>query len=179
MMPLFVSLSLLSPAKPPAVGELAPAFDVRTLDRKSVRLAPLLKEGPVVLVMLRGFPGYQCPLCTRQVGELFSSAHEFAKQKATVVLVYPGPAPDLEKRAGEFVAGQDIPDGFRFTTDPDFAFTKSYGLRWDAPGETAYPSTFVIAPDGRIAYAKVSHSHGDRALTKDVLAALRKMPIRG
>ncbi|RYG48210.1 AhpC/TSA family protein [bacterium] len=164
----------MGPSEPPKVGDKAPAFDVRTLDRKPVRLVPLLKQGPVVLVMLRGFPGYQCPLCTRQVGELFAKAEEFAKRKATVVLVYPGPSAELERRAGEFVAGKDIPAGFRFTIDPDYAFTKIYGLRWDADGETAYPSTFVIGRDGRIAYAKVSRSHGDRAPVKEILAALQK-----
>ncbi|RYG38445.1 peroxiredoxin family protein [bacterium] len=181
-MALFLTTLILAtspePTKPPAVGDKAPAFDVRTLDRKQVRLAPLLKQGPVVLVMLRGFPGYQCPICTRQVGELFAQSEEFAKRKATVVLVYPGPSAELEKRAGEFVSGKEIPASFRFTIDPDFEFAKSYGLRWDANGETAYPSTFVVGLDGRVTYAKISQSHGDRAPIKAVLAALEKTAPR-
>jgi peroxiredoxin len=157
---------------PPTVGEKARAFDVRTLDDKSVRLAPLLKRGPVVLVVLRGYPGYQCPFCTKQVGELIAKSDEFARRKASVVLVYPGPSAGLKGYAGEFVAGKDVPKDFRFTLDPDYRFTQSYGLRWDAPQETAYPSTFVIARDGRVRYAKISRGHGDRAPLGDVLAAL-------
>ena len=177
LLPLYASLALRqSPAAPPAVGEKAPAFDVRSLDDKAVRLAPLLKGGPVVLVVLRGYPGYQCPFCTRQVGELFVKAEEFKKRKATVVLVYPGPAEDLKRYANEFVSGKEIPSNYRYTLDPGFGFTKSYGLRWDAPNETAYPSTFVIGRNGRVAYAKVSRGHGDRAPVADVLSALDKLP---
>lgn len=165
-----------SPPAPPSLGGKASAFDVRTLDEKALHLAPLLKRGPVVLVVLRGYPGYQCPFCTKQVGELILKGDEFAKRKATVVLVYPGPAEGLKGRAGEFVVGKDLPKGFRFAVDPGYRFTESYGLRWNAPNETAYPSTFVIGRDGRVAYAKVSRAHGDRAPVADVLAALDKLP---
>jgi len=154
---------------------MAPPFDVRTLDNKPVRLIELRKRGPVVLVVLRGYPGYQCPFCTRQVAEFFGTAGNFEKRKATVVMVYPGPSESLKKYGQEFLAGQEIPKAFRFALDPDFRFTESYGLRWKAESETAYPSTFVIDRDGRIAYAKISHSHGDRAPVADVIAALDKL----
>ena len=45
---------------------------------------------PVVLVVLRDFPGHQCPLCNRQVAEFTSHASEFVG--ASVLMVYPGPA---------------------------------------------------------------------------------------
>lgn len=154
------------------MGEKARAIDVKTLDDKMVRLAPLLRRGPVVLFVLRGYPGYQCPFCTKQVGELVQNADQFSKRHASVVLVYPGPSDNLKKYAGEFVAGKDIPASFRFAIDPDYGFTNRYGLRWDAPQETAYPSTFVIGRDGSIAYAKVSHEHGDRAPLPEILTAL-------
>lgn len=47
-------------------------------------------KGPVVLVVLRGFPGYQCSFCNCQVEEFTSHASEFAG--ASVLMVYPGPA---------------------------------------------------------------------------------------
>lgn len=161
---------------PPAVGEKAPPFEVRTYDDKPVRLASLVKQGPVVLVVLRGYPGYQCPFCTMQVGELLGRAEDFGKRKATVVMVYPGPSENLKKYAGEFVAGKEIPRNFRFALDPGFKFVDSYKLRWDAAGETAYPSTFVIGRDVRIGYAKISRGHGDRAPIGEVLNALDKLP---
>lgn len=158
--------------KPPAVGEVAKDFDLPALGGDAVKLSKLTDAGPVVLVVLRGYPGYQCPLCTRQVGEFLGKADEFKAAGATVVLVYPGPAEKLKERAGEFVRGKDYPDHFRLVLDPDYTFTTAYGLRWDARNETAYPSTFVLDGKRGVRFAKVSRSHGDRAKAADVLKAL-------
>jgi peroxiredoxin len=54
-------------------------------------------------------------------------------------------------------------------TDPDYTVTNLYGLRWDAPHETAYPSTFVLDKKGMIVFEKISHSHGDRLSAQDAL----------
>ena len=50
--------------------------------------------------------------------------------------------------------------------------TNLYGLRWDAPHETAYPSTFILDKKGIIVFEKVSHSHGDRLSAQDALEHL-------
>ena len=50
------------PAAPPAVGEKARDFSLTDLDGKQVTLTGLTKTGPVVLVVLRGWPGYQLSL---------------------------------------------------------------------------------------------------------------------
>jgi len=156
----------------PKVGEKAPDFKIQALDDSQVKLSAALKKGPVVLVVLRGFPGYQCPICTVQVGGLIKNAAKFEERKAQVILVYPGPAEGLKAHANEFVTGKDMPKSFQLTLDPDYALLKKYDLRWDAPNETSYPSTFVIDKKGKIVYAKVSHSHGDRAKLEDILKAL-------
>jgi hypothetical protein len=54
-------------------------------------------------------------------------------------------------------------------------FTRTYGLRWDAPNETAYPSTFVLDGRGNITFARTSQSHGDRVPVADVLEALAQI----
>jgi thioredoxin-dependent peroxiredoxin len=156
----------------PKVGDTAADFTLKTPGGESVRLATLREKGPVVLVVLRGWPGYQCPICTRQVGELIGKASEIGESKAQVVLVYPGPAKGLEEHAEEFAPGRALPKSFHFVVDPDYEFTKAYDLRWEAPKETAYPSTFVVDTGGRISFAKISRSHGDRAKVGDVLKAL-------
>jgi peroxiredoxin len=156
----------------PKVGDTAADFTLKTPGGESVRLATLREKGPVVLVVLRGWPGYQCPICTKQVGELIGKSSEIGESKAQVVLVYPGPAKGLEEHAEEFARGKALPKSFHFLVDPDYEFTKAYDLRWDAPKETAYPSTFVVDAGGRITFAKISRSHGDRAKVGDVLEAL-------
>ncbi|RYX85545.1 peroxiredoxin family protein [bacterium] len=158
--------------QPPKVGEIAPDFELKAIDGTKVKLSEQTTKGPVVLIELRGFPGYQCPICTAQVGQLINKAQEFSKAKAQVILVYPGPAEGLKDRAGEFVRGKDMPANFYLLLDPDFAVTNKYGLRWDAQNETSYPSTFVLDNTRKVLFAKVSHSHGDRASTEEILAAL-------
>ena len=178
VIPLLVIIGSQTAPLPPKVGDVAPSLNLHTLGKEVVNLAPLLKKGPVVLVVLRGYPGYQCPFCTRQVNELLNKSDEFAKRKASVVLVYPGPADGLAKYAGDFVSGKDIPSHFRFTLDPDYGFALRYNLRWNAPHETAFPSTFVIGTDGRVSYEKISHSHADRAPISEVLGALDKFSMK-
>jgi peroxiredoxin len=175
LLPLLASLAAVQ-ALPPSVGSKAPDFALRTLDSKTVRLAPLLKQGPVVLVVLRGYPGYQCPFCTQQVGELIQKSEDFEKRSARLVFVYPGPTEGLAKYAGDFVTGKDMPKNYSFTVDPGYRLIQSYGLRWEAPNETAYPSSFVIARNGRVTYAKVSREHGDRAPVAELIDAVSKLP---
>ena len=167
-----LTLATAALAAPPQVGEKAPAFTLNDLQGNKMTLASQVKKGAVVLVMLRGFPGYQCPICNAQVGSFISRAKDFGK--TTVIMVYPGPADGLKQHADEFVSGKNLPANFHLMLDPDFTFTKSYDLRWDAPGETSYPSTFVIDRKDVIRFAKVSHSHGDRAKVEEVLKALGK-----
>ena len=163
-----------APATPatPAVGDIAPEFELTSLNGDQIKLSDTLAQGPVVLVMLRGYPGYQCPICTAQVGAMINKAQQLADKGAQVLLVYPGPADGLKAHAAEFVQGKDIPANFNLLLDPDYTFTNLYNLRWDAKNETSYPSTFVLSEDGEVLFAKVSREHGDRAKIADVLAAL-------
>ena len=157
---------------PPKVGERAEGFKLKGVDGKPVDLEKLAKRGPVVVAVLRGYPGYQCPACTRQVAQYQDHAEEFAERKASVVLVYPGPAKDLGKRAEEFLKGTELPKPLVLALDPDYKFTNAYGLRWDALNETAFPSTFVMDADRDVVFARVSKEHGKRVDVKDVLKAL-------
>jgi peroxiredoxin len=159
--------------KPPAVGEAAPDFELTALDGEKVKLSALTRQGPVVLAVLRGYPGYQCPACNAQVGDFLARAKAFAAAKASVVIVYPGESQGLTEHAQEFVRGKSLPDNFYLATDPDYSLTNKYGLRWDAKGETAYPSTLLIGTDGKVRYSKISKTHGDRAKATSVLEALK------
>lgn len=172
---LVLATAALGQGKPPDVGDEAPDFALKNLDGKEVRLSELRKAGPVVLVVLRGFPGYQCPICNVQVGEILAQAKRFEEAKAQIVFVYPGPAEKLGERAREFVGTRSLPAGVQFLIDPDYTFTSAYALRWDKPRETAYPSTFVIDAKGVVRYALVSMTHGGRAKAATVLEALGKL----
>jgi peroxiredoxin Q/BCP len=159
----------------PKVGDAAPAIELKTLDDQAVSLAELRKTGPVVVLFLRGYPGYQCPLCTRQVGEFLKSADAFKDAGTTVLMIYPGPADGLKAHAEEFLKNKPLPPHFKLATDPDYTATNAWELRWDAKNETAYPSTFVVDNGGLIRFAKVSTEHGDRSDPSQVLDAIKTL----
>jgi peroxiredoxin Q/BCP len=165
-------LESAEPGLPPAVGDQAPDFKLNTLDHESVELSKLRQSGPVVLIVLRGYPGYQCPVCNTQVGQFLAGATKLAAANANVVLVYPGDADGLQKHASEFIRGKTLPVNVFLALDPDFKFTLPYQLRWNAKNETAYPATFVVDSDGKVRFAKVSKTHGGRASLDEVLKAL-------
>ena len=157
------------------VGDTAPDFTLKTLDDQTVRLAELAAKGNVVLVVLRGWPGYQCPICDRQVQDFIASEAGFAEAKAQLVFVYPGPAADLKAHAEEFKSwkGKQWPKEFLYVLDPDYTLVNAYGLRWDAPKETAYPSTFVLDQKGVVQFARISRGHGGRTRAAEVLEAVK------
>jgi thioredoxin-dependent peroxiredoxin len=163
----------MAAAQTPAVGAKAPDFTLQTPTGGSVTLAKERAKGTTVLVVLRGFPGYQCPYCAKQVHDFVEHSADFAARKANVMLVYPGPPADLDQHAKEFLAKQtDLPPNIKLVIDPDYKMTNLYGLRWDAPHETAYPSTFILDANGTILFEKISRSHGDRTSADDILAQL-------
>ncbi len=157
-------------AQTPAVGAKAPDFTLSTPVGKPVSLASETGRGDLVLVVLRGFPGYQCPYCQKQVHDITDHAQEFAAKGAQVLLVYPGPPAELDAHAKEFLARQaSLPPNVTLVVDPDYKMTNLYGLRWEGEHETAYPSTFILDKAGKVQYEKISHSHGDRTTAEEIL----------
>lgn len=157
-------------AQAPAVGAKAPDFTLSTPSGKAVTMSSEQRGQGLVLVVLRGYPGYQCPYCVRQVRDFVEHASDFAAKNTRVLLVYPGPPADLDQHAKEFLEKQaDLPANIVLVTDPDYKVTNLYGLRWDAPHETAYPSTFILDKKGFVVFEKISRGHGDRLSAKDAL----------
>jgi peroxiredoxin len=124
--------------------------------------------------VLRGYPGYQCPYCNRQVQDFIQKSQAFADAGVRVLMVYPGPPQDLGAKANEFLAGKKLPDNIDLVLDPGYEFTTLYGPRWDAPHETAYPSTFLIDQKGVIFFSKIVKEHGGRTTAAEILDALPK-----
>jgi thioredoxin-dependent peroxiredoxin len=161
---------------PPKIGDKAPDFALKTMDDQVVHLSDLTTKGNVVLIVLRGWPGYQCPLCTKQVHDYVASASGFAEAKARVIMVYPGPADDLKAHAKEFLEDKQWPKDFVYVIDPDFSMVNAYGVRWKAQGETSYPSTFVLDRKRMVRFVKIGHSHGDRTKADNILKEVKQMP---
>ena len=177
MMSMF-SDAATTEVKRPEVGEKAPDFDLPIVGSKEddyVQLEDEVEQGAVVVVLLRGYPGYQCPLCSRQVGALINRARALSEVAHRVILVYPGEPNLLERHADEFIGSRAVPDPLVLVRDPGMKMVADWGLRWDAPRETAYPATFVIKKNGRIAWSKISDSHAGRTTADEIITQLRKL----
>lgn len=153
----------------PAVGDQAPTLTLNSVAGEPIDLAETFASGRTVLVVLRGYPGYQCGICSRLANGFVQAAPQFAAAGVKVVMVYPGAGNGLGEKADEFLGGETLPEPLTMVLDPDFQLVNAYGIRWDAPNETAYPSTFVVAEGGQIEWAKISKTHGGRAGAKQVL----------
>jgi peroxiredoxin Q/BCP len=114
------AISASAADKIPAVGDKVPDFSAKDVSGKDVGLAALNQGGNVVMIMLRGWPGYQCPMCSRQVGAFIAEAKKFKALNAKLLMIYPGPRKDLRDHAEEFVGRSrgDWPHGFTLVTDP-------------------------------------------------------------
>lgn len=160
---------------PPKVGQKTPGFELPQMGNdKTLQLSDWQGDGPVVVVVLRGYPESQCPACSRQVGDLVRHAKTFKDLNAKVVFVYPGQPSLLEKHAEDFLGEQVLPEPFIMVRDPGMKMIDAWGLRWDAPRETSYPSTFVLTEDGKVAWSKTSETHRGRATSDEVLAAVKR-----
>ena len=160
----------------PKVGDKAADFTLLALDGTTVQLSKEVATGdPLVLAVLRGWPGYQCPCCTRQFGDYLTNAARFEESGTRVLFIYPGPGEGLRGHAEAFTASRAMPKAFRILLDPDYAYTNAYGLRWNAPQETAYPSTFVVDGNGVVTFADISQTHGDRVTADAVLMVVARM----
>ena len=169
----FATVLPIAAAAQPAIGEKAPDFKLSTPEGKTVQLSEVEAKGPVVLVVLRGYPGYQCPYCNRQVQDFIQKSQGFAEAgTGRVGLSRSAPG---SRRKGERVFGrQKASREFRPGIDQGYEFTNMYGLRWDAPHETAYPSTFLIDRQGVIFFSKIVKEHGGRTTAAEILDALSK-----
>lgn len=160
----------------PIEGSKIVDFLGTTMNGAPFQLSKLIERGTVAVVMLRGFPGYQCPVCSSQVAGYIAKAEEFEKQNITVVFIYPGKVKDLDKRAKEFASPleekADLPGNFIFVIDNNYKITNLLDLRWNAKNETAYPAAFVIDQKGYIQYAKVSDNHHGRATADEIIEFL-------
>ena len=182
---LAVTPALASDAEkkqPLKVGEQAVDFSLPVVgtDQQEgqdqvVKLSAQYADGPVVLVVLRGFPGYQCPACTRQVGTLVNHAETLGEQAKRVILVYPGEPKLLERHAQDFLSWPTLPEPLVMVRDEGMEMVSDWGLRWEAPQETAYPATYVIDKSGKIRWSKISDSHHGRSTPQEILKALKNL----
>ena len=169
-------------------GQPAPDFTLPDAVGHPVALAALLAAGPVVLVFYRG---NWCPYCSVQLRAYDQALAQFKAFGATLVAVSPQ-TPDLTRLTAE-----ERNLHFPVLSDAGNAVARQYGLAYrvgdavydalhgvgidlaahngDNNGELPLTGTFVIAPDGHIAWAETSVNFKQRPDPALVLAALAQL----
>ena len=173
-LPAFLlAISLPALAATPRIGEQAPDFTLPTVNGGQLTLSSLTARGSVVLVVLRGYPGYQCPFSQQQFEAYQAAAASFAAAGAEVVFVYPGDGgQELLKNARQLAGALVLPAHTHMVVDAGYEFTTLYGLRWQSTNQTAYPSTFLVDPKGMIFFAHTGRTSSDQTPPTETLAAL-------
>lgn len=170
------------------VGQLAPDFTLPDATGQPVTLAKLLSVGPVVLVFYRG---NWCPYCNVQLRAYEQALAQFQAYGATLVALSPQ-TPELTQLTAE-----EKNLHFPVLSDVGNTVARQYGLAYqvggavydtlygvgidlaahngDASGELPLTGTFVVAPNGRVAWATVEADFTQRpdpALLVEALAQL-------
>lgn len=149
-------------------GDRAPAFTLSDQDGGKVKLTDL--KGETVVVYF--YPRAETPGCTTQACGIRDNRAEYKKLGARVL----GISPDEPEALKKFAKNQKL--DFTLLSDPDHKVAEKYGA-W---GEKSMygkkymgiiRSTFVVAPNGKIAAAfpKVQPKQHDKVVLK-ALAAL-------
>lgn len=169
------------------VGDRAPVFRLPDATGESVALAPLIAQGPVVLVWYRGS---WCPYCNIQLQAWQEELDALADAGGTLVAISPE-TPDhalssREKYELEFIVLTDAQNrvarefGIVYTLPEPIQrrFNEGFGLnRWndDESGELPLAATYVIGRDGVIRYAHLDADYRRRAEPRDVIAVVRSL----
>ncbi|MER5353129.1 peroxiredoxin-like family protein [Kitasatospora sp. NPDC002551] len=167
------------------VGAKAPSFALPSATGRSVELAELLADGPVVLTFYRGA---WCPYCNIALRSLQRHHDAIAARGARLVAVSPqNPDESLSYAEKNELA-------FDVLSDLGCGTAVQYGLAFDLPDDLAavyaragidldrfnaghprtlpIPATYVIDRSGTIRWAFVDTDYTTRAEPADILAAL-------
>ena len=156
-----------------------------------IRLRSLLERGPVVLVFYRGA---WCPYCNTQLRAMQDIHQQIMELGATLAAVSPQ-SPDAQ---ATFV--KDAGFSFEVLSDVGSYVASDYGIAFELPVEDRglflavgndlsevngsdswilpAPSTYVIAPDSVIKYARVDGNYVSRPDVREAFAALTEAVAR-
>ena len=172
-------------------GQKMPDFSLPLVSGKErFTLSQALKKGPVVLVYYRGD---WCPYCNLQLAEYQQVLKGFTAAGATVVAVSPQTAENSK------YAKEDNPFDFPILVDPNNGFARKLGIVFELPDylqkiygdfgidlhvqngskkmELPLAATYIIQPDGTIAYSYLEADYTKRAEPNEVLAQLKKLGV--
>jgi peroxiredoxin len=173
-------------------GSRAPTFELPDGDGMLWRSADLLRNGPLVVVFYRG---RWCAYCNAQLVALQQIHSRIAAAGASLVAISPqtqkhsymtrdmhGLRFPVLSDAGNQVARQF---GLAYRVPPELQqmyesiMTKLPGYNGDQSWELPMPATYLIRPDGTIAYARVDSDWRERPEPEEILQNLNHQGPEG
>jgi peroxiredoxin len=149
-------------------GAIAPDFTTEaTLAGKPFKftLADALKKGPVVLYF---YPAAFTPGCTVEAHEFAEATEKFKALGATVI----GVSHDDIDKLNKFSVSE-CRNKFAVASDADQSITKAYDSVMAKAPQYADRTSYVIAPDGKIAYEYTAMDPSKHV--ENTLAAVEKL----
>ncbi|MGL4956447.1 MAG: redoxin domain-containing protein [Bacteroidales bacterium] len=188
MSALLTSSALAYAASTPLqVGDKAKMFSLKNAKGETVKLADLLKKGPVVLTWYRG--GW-CPYCNIALRDLRARLPEIEALGATLVAM----SPELPDSSLSTKEKNDL--DFEVLSDLNNAVAREYGIvfKLDAETEQRYedrfklsthngsksgelpiPATYIINQQGEIKYAYVNKDYQRRVEPSMIIDKLQEV----
>ncbi len=167
-------------------GDMAPDFTLPALGGEEISLAGLLKEGAVVLSFYRG--GW-CPYCNLEMQALQRALPSIAQAGGRLIAI----APELPEYAAQTREQGNLT--FPILYDRDNSVAKAFGLVFTLPDmlrpvyegfgidleenqgndrfELPVPATYIIRPDGVIAFAFVDVDYTQRMEPSSIVEILK------
>lgn len=171
------------------VGDEAPSGTLQSTDEKTVELASLWSDGPVVLVWYRG--GW-CPYCNLQLEAMEGATATLEQLGANVLAI----SPELPPKAA--ATQEKLRVGFQVLSDPGNELARKFGLVFKLPPEVAkvykdrikleeyngddsyelpLSAVYVIDTAGNIRYAFLDADYTKRAEPADIVAAVKSLSL--
>ncbi|WP_218079537.1 peroxiredoxin-like family protein [Anthocerotibacter panamensis] len=172
------------------VGAQVPDFTLPNAVGAPVQLSTLLAQGPVVISFYRG--GW-CPYCNLELRALQQALPEIQALGASLVAISPQ-TPDnslstAEKNSLTFAvlsdSGNTVARQFGLVFElPSYLQEVYAGFGIDLPTsngdgrwELPIAATYVITPEGRVAYAFIDPDYTQRLDPADIVSALKALPV--
>ncbi|MDB4676875.1 redoxin domain-containing protein [bacterium] len=142
-----------------------------------VKLADIMTEDYLVLVITRGWYGGVCVYCASQTSRWARRFDELEPYNAQLAVIFPTESSDeavkiedLENRIKKGdIPNEDIP--YPILLDINLSSVDQLGIRSDL----AKPSTYIIDREGRVRFAYVGESIADRPTVDSILKQLSQL----
>lgn len=171
------------------VGAQAPDFALPNATGDIIKSTALKTKGAIVVTFYRGS---WCPYCNLQMKALSDRLSEIHEYGAELVAI----SPQLPDESLSIVEKQALT--FPVLSDQDAKVAESFGVAWHVPdilvdhmrddrgldlekinnGNDSIlpiPATFIIQPDGKIAWRFVDVDYRNRSEPEDIIQQLRKI----